>query len=83
MSHTPSADKGASALRPETFLLRRHSKDGEHPECADTEREEHDRHSCQGGPDTAARVLPHHGSVAGDSDDEDKDGQEQDRVERL
>ena len=60
-----------------------HSEDGKHPECADTEREEHDRRGGEGGPDTTTCVLSHQGSVAGDTHDEDKDGQEQDRVQRL
>ena len=68
------ASHGTASLR---------SEHGEHPECADTEREEHDRHGRQRRPDTTTRVLPHQRSVAGDSHDEDEDGQEQDRVQRL
>ena len=59
------------------------SQDGKDAECADTEREEHDRHDGERRPDTTVRMLPHQGPVAGDSHDEDEDGQEQDRVQRL
>ena len=60
-----------------------HSHDGKHRECADTERKEHDRHGGKNRPDMTARVLPHQRPVAGDSHDEDEDGQEQDGVQRL
>ncbi len=35
------------------------SRDGKDAECADTEREEHDRHDGEKRPGTTARMLPH------------------------